>query len=558
MNKIKNKLLSAVLAAVISVGAFAAPDAGLLPGLSVTAEAASVSKPTASLKSGTYNVSGSKKVKLSCKTKGAVIYYSLNNSAFKKYTSAITIKKNSTLRVYAEYNGVSSGTATYKYKLTPLVKFSPNEGTYKTAKTVKITTKLSGVSLYYTTDGSKPTKNSKKYTSAGIKLTSDTTLRVLAVKSGFTNKYYIKDYYISGGTEAVDDSDVIVETESSLLNDYTKKYYYNYLDSDQKKIYKDLWDGIGSAKSSIDFTVTDLTTAEIEYVIWMFYYDNPQFFWFDPYENITYWSYPDTGYCTSIDPGYYITGSELTSAKKKVEAAADKMISKAKKAGSTYDMLVSLHDSIVENTIYNATDSYKECTVFGPLVYGYAQCVGYAQAYSYLCQKMDVQCIMVTGSAGGAHAWNKLQIGGDWVLTDVTWDDYDDGAPIYSYFCLSDEQMSKDHTEGADIYVTYGKNINPANTTKYNYMRQKFTVHSSASAAYTAFLNDTLTNYKKGILNAAVYCDKAVYSELIDIINNELSDDLAGAGITSIGYNWDVQTFDTVDVYSLTILIINP
>ena len=96
--KVRNRITAAALSAVIASGVFYAPLPGGFDGVSVVADAATtVAAPKASLKSGTYNTSGSKTVKLSCSTKGAVIWYSVNGGSYKKYTKAITISKNTTI-----------------------------------------------------------------------------------------------------------------------------------------------------------------------------------------------------------------------------------------------------------------------------------------------------------------------------------------------------------------------------------------------------------------------------------------------------------------------------
>jgi hypothetical protein len=93
----------------------------------VNAEAAVlVQKPISSLKGGRYL--DTQTVKLTCKTKGAVIYYTTNgrtpNAKSIKYSRSIIVKKNSIIRAVAIKNGVKSKEfiATYKiYDYTDFV-----------------------------------------------------------------------------------------------------------------------------------------------------------------------------------------------------------------------------------------------------------------------------------------------------------------------------------------------------------------------------------------------------------------------------------------------------
>jgi uncharacterized repeat protein (TIGR03803 family) len=63
--------------------------------------------------------------------------------------------------------------------------FSPGEGTYHLAQTVSISDATAGAKIYYTTDGSEPTRGSTKYTGA-ITIGSTATLRALAMAPGDT------------------------------------------------------------------------------------------------------------------------------------------------------------------------------------------------------------------------------------------------------------------------------------------------------------------------------------------------------------------------------------
>ena len=186
MTAMKKRIMSVLLAAVISAGVFSAPVQELTGSTSVAMAAESVSAPTPSRKAGTYSVASSLSVKLTTSTSGAEIYYS-TGSSYVRYTKALKLTKNTTIKCYSVKNGVKSSVKTYKYKLAPKVTISESEGTYDQPITVKLSAKASGVKMYYTLDGSKPTTDSKRY-SNGIKISRSATLRVLAVKSGWNKQ----------------------------------------------------------------------------------------------------------------------------------------------------------------------------------------------------------------------------------------------------------------------------------------------------------------------------------------------------------------------------------
>jgi hypothetical protein len=147
--------------------------------------------PAFSPAAGTYYES--KSVKIADATPNAAIYYTTNGSApstsSKRYTSAITVSKNESIKAIAVATGYTESavaSATYKIELpaaTPV--FSPAGGTYSESKTVKITDTTPGAAIYYTTNGSEPTTSSKKYTSA-ITVSSNETIKAIAVAAGYS------------------------------------------------------------------------------------------------------------------------------------------------------------------------------------------------------------------------------------------------------------------------------------------------------------------------------------------------------------------------------------
>ena len=132
-------------------------------------------------------------VKLSAED-GAKIYYTTDGSKpttkSKRYTKALNISKTTTLKAIAVKNGKKTKVYTQKYTLKVLAPY------YKTiqlvAKNGELKYKItldpmdSKTTMYYTTDGSKPTKKSKKYTKT-FYMDIDKTLRVRSYKTGLTS-----------------------------------------------------------------------------------------------------------------------------------------------------------------------------------------------------------------------------------------------------------------------------------------------------------------------------------------------------------------------------------
>lgn len=438
----KTRFLSIITASVIALGAFSAPVQQALCSQSVVADAAvSVLSPTASKKSGTYYSTGSMKVSLTAE-KTAKIYYSINGGNYKLYSAPITITKNTTLRTYSVKNGTRSSYKTYTYKLSPKVAISVAAGTYDSPQTVKLTSKVTGVKLYYTLDGSKPTKSSSVYTSAGISINSSCKLRILATAPSWTSRYITKSYTIN--VPELDVTPSVSSSELSILDDYTSKWGYSTLSAAQKKGYAALFEAASKHADTADMKGFGLTVDDVEKMYWAFDYDNPQFFWND---NGYSYGYTSRGELVDVSIIYGRTAAEAAKIQGELDAAADKILAEALKYDSTMDRVKVLHDSIINMTSYSTSGPAYKSEADGPLVHGTGLCEGYSKAFMYLCQSIGIECICVSGkSSGYGHMWNMVKVDGTWYHMDVTWDDPISSKPIlrYDYFCLSEKDMLAD------------------------------------------------------------------------------------------------------------------
>ena len=80
--------------------------------------------------------------------------------------------------------------------------FSPDGGSYEDAQIVSISSATSGATIRYTTDGNDPTSSSTAYSSP-INISSSTTLKARAFKSGWTESSIASAAYTINATETV-------------------------------------------------------------------------------------------------------------------------------------------------------------------------------------------------------------------------------------------------------------------------------------------------------------------------------------------------------------------
>ena len=132
-------------------------------------------------------------------------------------------------------------------------------------------------------------------------------------------------------------------------------------------------------------------------------------------------------------------------------AEADRVVDTLITSGmSDYDVVKTLHDYLVTHCDYDyrvdiGNMPFISHQAEGALLNGTAVCSGYAKAYEILLDAAGIPCETITGYAGGYHAWNLVQVDGEWYHVDATWDDPTNkgGDYIrYTYFLKSDKVMA--------------------------------------------------------------------------------------------------------------------
>jgi hypothetical protein len=149
--------------------------------------------PTFSPNSGTYNTAQT--VTISDVTSGSTIYYTTNGSTPTTSSTpcsnpcTVSVSTTTTVKAIAAGNGISqSGVGFAIYTIAAaLPTFSLGSGTYTGAQTVTISDATSGVSIYYTTNGSTPTTALPPCANpCAIAVSSSMTVKAIAAGTGIS------------------------------------------------------------------------------------------------------------------------------------------------------------------------------------------------------------------------------------------------------------------------------------------------------------------------------------------------------------------------------------
>lgn len=109
-----------------------------------------------------------------------------------------------------------------------------------------------------------------------------------------------------------------------------------------------------------------------------------------------------------------------------------------------------VHDRLIVQTAYEYYHPVYAFEAYGPIVDGKGVCEGYAKAYQYLLNMLNIPNYYCR-SATLYHGWNIVYINNTPYNVDVTWDDpqYDkNGRVMHNYFLLSNNALKQTREDG--------------------------------------------------------------------------------------------------------------
>lgn len=195
-------------------------------------------------------VTGGYKLTFETKAKASTLYYSTdggNNYKKIKNGGSVTVKESCTVKAYSKIYGVKSSTASKKITITKKKVETPkiDVTSVYNGKQVKLTCKTSGATIYYTTDGSKPTSSSKKYTGV-FSVKASQTIKAVAIKDGMSDSSVI--------SKSITVNKLNAPTADISSGSTVEKGTYLYLSADSGSTIYYTTDGSNPTTSSIKYT----------------------------------------------------------------------------------------------------------------------------------------------------------------------------------------------------------------------------------------------------------------------------------------------------------------
>ena len=122
-----------------------------------------------------------------------------------------------------------------------------------------------------------------------------------------------------------------------------------------------------------------------------------------------------------------------------------------------------VHEWLVQNIAYDrehlSDDVQDDHNLRGALLEGSAVCDGYAKTYALTLRKLGITGVLVTSKDIG-HAWNMVELDGNWYQVDCTWDDPVDGSDqlgycMHKHLLCTTEEMNTNHNDDGDDSVAF-------------------------------------------------------------------------------------------------------
>lgn len=238
-------------------------------------------------------------------------------------------------------------------------------------------------------------------------------------------------------------------------------------DKGREDIYLAIREGLLKGKTSIDISEysESKSSKEVFKIIDEIVKGTPEILY---YNGAEYWSNGILNLKYSKDRNTILKHS------KELELKKIKVIKSVIKNEMTdYEKEKAIHDYIINNSKYdsinlnNNTLPPESYTAYGILIKGIGVCEGYAKTMKLFMDELGISSEIVTGRGNGEnHAWNLVEIDGDYYHVDLTWNDpvMKDNSDVlrYDYFNLTNSEMKKEHSWNTNEYPLGVK-------TRYNY-----------------------------------------------------------------------------------------
>ncbi len=351
---------------------------------------------------------------------------------------------------------------------------------------------------------------------------------------------------MSGQIEAFPEGLYINNVKTDIIEPERKSEGFKDLSKDEQMIYM-------SAYTALCGMNNEFKLMNVDYDYYLTVYgtalavllkDYPEFFWLNGYveANAEFQIGSSMGnVAISLGVYDYWKENDINQAVAELDAEVEKIAEAARAYPTDFERVKYVHDTIITSVEYDVASlelgdkvtkeaDAKNNTAYGALTDGTALCGGYASAFKLVMQELGINCEYITGEAdGGPHAWNMIELDGEYYHIDLTWDDFDDTQHevIYNYFCINDDEISKNHVSYNEIETL------TADATKYNY-------HVYNNLYLDEYSFDSVNKMSESYDGSGMFSIKCASGDVLEKLVDELVTD---------SKIYDITAFSSIDSY---------
>ena len=213
---------------------------------------------------------------------------------------------------------------------------------------------------------------------------------------------------------------------------------YSFLTAEEKRLYDTLYPSLanGSASATI---FTDEDSDTVQNVLRSIRFDHPELFWIK-----SSFQYTTSGRRMEITFQYNDLVNDRARLQAEFHRKAQEVLSVARQKRTKLEQEKYVYEYLITNSVYKKHD--LSWNAYYALVKGSAVCEGFALAFHYLLQQLDIPSYVVSDVN---HAWVVAQIDGRWVAVDPT-------TPQNTSYRL-DSRAKIDSFEKKNFNVEYNK-----------------------------------------------------------------------------------------------------
>lgn len=205
---------------------------------------------------------------------------------------------------------------------------------------------------------------------------------------------------------------------STYINDLyasDERIYNNFLNTTEKKIYRELVKGTKIYNGKINIQITDEETS-VEKVLDAIKVDHPELLNFG---SITYSWDNDGNYKIKVNNATIILLEQINISR--IERIVYRIKEETKNM-SDYEKIKYVYEWMGENSDYDRSFTYmaKNQSAYNVFINKNAVCAGFAKASQIIFQNIGIESYGVSGNTTGPHMWNIIKYKGKYYFFDST------------------------------------------------------------------------------------------------------------------------------------------